>query len=155
MNTHVTQTLAHIIGRFGADIVHDIRKVEALLRDLHPESEREVAVLVEALSSGVVTRLRVCLAQTGGDTLRPIDRDDLIRHLTESAGISGRFALWAVDAWLEVLGVEAEGIQALPVPRSQRASIVRDRPGTLDSVLGRFVDPATTVSTPSSSTPEA
>ena len=136
MNPHVLNTLAHLLGRFGTELMDDIRRVESYLRDLHPDAPREVAVLVEALACGVVTRLRIFLAQSGVQTLPTKDRDQLVRHLTDNSGISGRFALWAVDGWLEILGVESTGTQPSLAPTIQRGSLVRDRPGTLDSVLG-------------------
>ena len=152
MSSHVLQTLAHLLGRFGPELVDDIRRVEAYLRDLHPDAPREVAVLVEALSSGVVTRLRLLLAQSSESSLQPSDRDDLVRHLTESSGISGRFALWAVDGWLELLGVDAAGSQAPPAPSRKRGSLVRDRPGTLESVLGHHLR---SMASPTPTSPEA
>ena len=141
MNPHVLNTLAHLLGRFGADLMDDIRRVESYLRDLHPDAPREVAILVEALACGVVTRLRLFLAQSGAQTLPTQDRDELVRHLTENSGISGRFALWAVDGWLEILGVQSTGTQPDLSSTMQRGSLVRDRPGTLDSVLGRHLQP--------------
>jgi hypothetical protein len=87
----------------------------------------------------VVTRLQLFLAQSGEGSLQPGDRDDLVRHLTDSSGISGRFALWAVDGWLEVLGVEATGSTTPPDPSRKRGSLVRDRAGTLENVLGRHL----------------
>lgn len=141
MNPHVLNTLAHLLGRFGPDLMDDIRRIESYLRDIHPDAPREVAVLVEALACGVVTRLRLFLAQSGVQTLPAPDRDELVRHLTDNSGISGRFALWAVDGWLEVLGVESTSVQPVISPGTQRGSIVRDRPGTLDSVLGRHLHP--------------
>ena len=69
MNPHVLNTLAHLLGRFGPDLMDDIRKDESYLRDIHPDAPREVAVLVEALACGVVTRLRLFLAQSGVQTL--------------------------------------------------------------------------------------
>jgi hypothetical protein len=139
MNTQVLQSLTHILRRYGPHIVNDIRRLESLLRDLHPDSPLEVAILIEALSSGVVTRLQLFLAQSGEASLMPADRDDLVRHLTESSGISGRFALWAVDGWLQTLGVEASGSQTPPDPGRKRGSLVRDRAGTLEAVLGRHL----------------
>ena len=139
MNPLVLQTLSHLLGRYGTELVNDIRRIEAFLRDLHPDSPREVAVLVEALSSGVVTRLRVLLARSGEDSVLYSDRDDLVLFLSENSGLSGRFALWAVDGWLQVLGVEAASAEVPPSPQRKRGSLVRDRPGTLESVLGRHI----------------
>lgn len=139
MNPQVLQTLSHLLVRFGADLVDDIRRIESFLRDLHPDAPREVAVLVEALSSGVVTRLRLLLARSGEDSLLYSDRDDLVLFLSENSGLSGRFALWAVDGWLQVLGVEAANAESTPSPERKRGSLVRDRAGTLESVLGRHL----------------
>jgi hypothetical protein len=47
--------------------------------------------------------------------------------------------LWAVDGWLQVLGVEAASAEAPPSPQRKRGSLVRDRAGTLESVLGRHL----------------
>ena len=152
MNPHTVQTLSHLLSRFGPELIEDIRRVEAFLRDIHPEDAREVAVLVEAISCGVVTRLRLCLAQNGGVNIRPSDRDELVRHMTESSGISGRFALWAVDGWLSVLGVEAASAVQPEVSTRKRGSLVRDRPGTLDSVLGRHLGARSSSSTAPSET---
>jgi hypothetical protein len=139
MNAQVLQTLSHILRLHGTSVVDDIRRLEALLRDLQPDAPLEVAILIEALSSGVVTRLQLFLAQSGEGSLQPADRDDLVRHLTESSGISGRFALWAVDGWLQTLGVEASSSQTPPNPSRKRGSLVRDRAGTLEAVLGRHL----------------
>ncbi len=139
MNEQVLQTLSHLLGRFGNELVDDIRRLEGFLRDLHPDAPREVAILIEALSSGVVTRLQLLLAQRDQEDLKSSDRDDLVRHLTESSGISGRFALWAVDGWLDILGVNAGDSDPPLSPSRKRGSLVRDRAGTLDNVLGRHL----------------
>ena len=144
MNPHPIQTLSRLLTRYGSEMTEDIRRVESFLRDIHPDCPRAVAVLVEALSCGVVTRLRLCLAQHDGVSLRPRDRDTLVRHMTESSGVSGRFALWAVDGWLSVLGVQESTEESTPTSHRTQGSLVRDRPGTLESVLGRHLPSAGT-----------
>ena len=93
-----------------------------------------------SLACGVVTRLRLFRTKWGPNPPKSGPRQ-LVRHLTENSGISGRFALWAVDGWLEILGVQSTGTQPDLSPTMQRGSLVRDRPGTLDSVLGRHLQP--------------
>lgn len=130
MNEAVADTLAELVSQHGAALVANERRIEGFLRDLHPEDPLEVSVLVEAVSRGVVARLRAADGWPRGSA-----REALVAALTEESGLGLRPAEWAVAVWCRtLLGDAAEG-GARGVRR--RASRVSERTGTLSEVLGR------------------
>jgi hypothetical protein len=98
-----------------------------------------VAVLVEAVDCGVVTRVF-------GHDPGAID-DDLRQQMTnvlcEGSGIAPRFAVWAVDSWIAILhGVQDTGREVRKRARPAREVkwSVADRHGTLEAVFSRALE---------------
>lgn len=122
MNDGIITTLGTLLGRDGAALIDQRRRLEGLLRDLHPDDPLEVSVLVEAVERGVVERLR-------HDPRHP--QQPLVAMLTEGSGLALRPATWAVDAWRSLLGEQTNqedddrGVD----------SLIAHRPGSLEAVL--------------------
>ena len=109
MNDAVRETLRRLTQQ-DPKLLEQPRVVEAFLRDLHPQSPREVAILVEAL-------LQRGLA---------VDQPTAARAqaLSAASGVAIPFATWAIGSVEECLS-DNKGSR----------SLISDRPGTLDEVL--------------------
>ena len=58
MNNDVLTTLAELLSQHTLALLEQPRRLEGMLRDLHPDEPLAVSVLVEASARGVVERLR-------------------------------------------------------------------------------------------------
>lgn len=125
MNDEIITTLTTLLSRHGHPLLAQSRRLEGLLRDLHPDDPLEVSVLVEAMERGVVTRLQ--------DNPRS-PQQPLVAMLTEGSGLALRPATWAVDGWRSVLGAQTDSEDGYG---SDTRSLIAWRPGTLDAVLTR------------------
>lgn len=129
MNDGVGETLAAELSRRGVALVGSLRRLEGLLRDLHPADPQEVSVLIEAAARGIPARLLA-----GGGWPSAGEREALIAALTEQSGLALRPATWAVGVWCEALLGSAT---AAEVAARQSSSRVSDRPGSLAAVFGQ------------------
>lgn len=128
MNDVVESTLADLLRRRGLGLLEQERRLEGLLRDLHPDDPLEVAVLIEAVTRGVVARLLA-----SGDWPMGSAREVLVAALTEGSGLGLRPAEWSVGVWCRtLLGDTAEGGSR---DARQRPSLVAERAGSLRDVL--------------------
>lgn len=128
MNDAVAQTLKALLRDRGEGLVQDVRRLEGLLRDLHPDEPGEVAALVEAAARGVAAEI----AARRDESWRESAVEAEIAKLTEISGLAVKFARWALAAWLSALGVGGKGAGRRRGPRSR----VAEREGTLEDVLG-------------------
>jgi len=116
-------TLRHLLARHGTRLLKDHRRLNAFLRDLHPDAPRSVAVAVEVVRSGLLRELR---ADDDAAT-----RHGQVRRLRDGAGVAPRYGARALERWRAVLDLTSS--PDLPVRR--RASRISERPGSLDDVL--------------------
>jgi hypothetical protein len=123
MSDEVLTTLGTLLSVHGVALVRQQRRLEGLLRDLHPDEALEVSVLVEALERGVVARLR--------RDPRALQQP-LVAMLTEGSGLALRPAIWAVDGWRHLLG---GAMNAESGDRGSAASQITHRPGSIEAVL--------------------
>ena len=130
MNHAVEDTLEALLQVVGLSLASQARRLEGFLRDMHPDSPREVSVLIEAVERGVVDQIRSSQAR-----MTAAERAVLVAALTEGAGLGLQSAEWAVAVWCRTLLGEAAERGADGTRR--RASRVTDRPGSFDDVLGR------------------
>lgn len=122
MNVRVRTVLDQQLRAHGPELLQQPHRLSGLLRDLCPEDEREVTVLLVALDHGIPATLR---SKPHGQT----ELNTLARALAERAAIAMRWAIWAVESWAVVLQVRAGQVQRRVQSR------VRERPGTLAEVL--------------------
>jgi hypothetical protein len=113
MNDAVGTQLRQIVERYGPEVCEDMRRIEALLRDLSGEHRREVAVLVGAVREGVPAELLA----SRNSALPAMLGERLARKLQDNLGMADDAARWAVSTWALALDVTA---LALPVPASGR-----------------------------------
>ena len=88
----IEETLKELLRREGRALLHRPLLLNAYLRDLHTEEPALVFGLVEALSSGVVSRLLG----------RESERDCISRLMTHS-GLSGKSATDCIRLWSQAL----------------------------------------------------
>ena len=123
MNDDVLATLAELLSEHTLSLLDQPRRLEGMLRDLHPDAPRAVSVLVEACARGVGERLQA----------EPrAQQQPLVAMLTEGSGLALRPATWAVDGWRALLGgtdPTQDGDQG------GHDSLIANRPGTLEDVL--------------------
>ena len=127
MSEAVAETLKAIVRERGEELASDVRRLEGLLRDLHPEDPGEVAALVEAAARGIAAD---ALARRD-EPWRESAIEAAVAQLTELSGLAVKPARWAVSAWLAALGVAGRGAGRRRAPRSR----VAEREGTLQDVL--------------------
>ena len=101
MANDVRHALDQMIRRYGQSIVEDARRCESILRDLCPESPREVFIL----SSAVRERVPAELLGSQGTAPYPVIAARLAERLETNLGLSHAFAAWAVETWSSCLGV--------------------------------------------------
>ncbi len=127
MNEAVSDTLRRLLVAHGPGLIGQVRRVEGLLRDLHPGDPREVSVLIESIEQGVVR----CILDDGRPSAE--ERQALIAKLTEGSGMALSPAGWAVGVWIDALvGPAAAGGGS----SGRWQSAIVERPGTLAGVLG-------------------
>ncbi|MED5374359.1 MAG: hypothetical protein VX899_25295 [Myxococcota bacterium] len=124
MNAELRPTLKRLLAQ-APRLHQNPRRLEAFLRDLHPEDLREVSVLVEAAERGCV------------DTLMSFHHDGrelnrLARELSTQSAMAMRWAIWALELWAEV--VEAGPAQA-DTPQEREARLIQARDGSIAQVL--------------------
>lgn len=123
MNDDVLTTTATLLSEHTLALLDQPRRLEAMLRDLHPDAPRSVSVLVEACARGVVERLRA----------EPrAQQQPLVAMLTEGSGLALRPATWAVNGWRTLLGGTGPTQDGDP---GEHDSLIANRPGTLEEVL--------------------
>jgi hypothetical protein len=120
MNPHVRDKLCQIVARYGAPIVEDARRCEALLKDLCPQDKREVHVLVGALRERIPEE--VAAAKSPRGAIAAIGR--LTKRLEDNLALAEMPARWAVESWAVALGA------------ATREQIVASRPKAATSVRG-------------------
>jgi len=123
MNNDVLTTLAELLSQHTLALLEQPRRLEGMLRDLHPDEPLAVSVLVEASARGVVERLR--------DDPRA-QQQPLVAMLTEGSGLALRPATWAVDGWRTLLGGADTSKDG---DHGGHDSLIAHRPGTLEDVL--------------------
>ena len=96
------QTLHTIVERYGPGVVSQPLRVEGLLRDLCGECQREIVVLMAALTEDVPEEL---LAAHGNGLPPKLTLDRLAGRLQENCALPLDTGRWAVTAWAEALGV--------------------------------------------------
>lgn len=123
MSEEILTTLTTLLSVHGMALLDERRRLEGLLRDLHPDDALACSVLIESVERGVVAKLRQ-------DPRSP--QQPLVAMLTEGSGLAIRPATWAVSAWRELLG---ESLNSEDGDRGAAASLITHRPGTLEAVL--------------------
>ena len=102
MTDLVRQKLQTLISQFGVAVCNDVKRCEALLKDLCPQNKREVRLLVIALGDGAVKKLSQPSSLMTTENLIA----QLVQSLDENWGIASHHAQWAVESWALVLGIQ-------------------------------------------------
>lgn len=117
MNNIVRNNLKIIVTNYGINICNDIKKCEALLRDLCPQYKREINLLISVLQENIVTDL---LKLSNKDSI-DIVLVKLTQRLYDNLGIAPEFAAWAVESWaliLEIISSPNNSIQNISLTNS-------------------------------------
>jgi len=94
LDSAVRTKLREAVAAYGAAAFADPRRFEAILRDLCPESSKEVFLLVSALRERVAPEL---LSDPAGSRSAVTAR--LAARLSEHLGLSESASIWAVESW--------------------------------------------------------
>ena len=89
----ISETLEELLEQHGQPLLNDARRLEGFLKDLHPEEEREVFLLIEAHDAGFVSHLRA------HKNIKEAQRQQLALQLVFTSGIAITHACWAIDTW--------------------------------------------------------
>jgi hypothetical protein len=108
MNNIPRQKLHELITQHSHLICDDHKKCEAMLRDLCPEYNREINILITALREKVAADLLTVSDATPKELLLA----NLTKRLHDNFGFGEEFASWAVESWAFALGVTAMPKQA-------------------------------------------
>ncbi len=123
-------TLCELIAKYGPDLHADVRRTEALLRDLCGDYPREIFVLIQAQKQQVAAELLNAPRWMPQAALAT----RLARRLVDNLGLAEDVASWAVESW--ALALDPKAKSARPVwgwskkptrptpPTSQRAATV-------------------------------
>jgi len=103
LNEGIQQQLVGLIGQYGRSLCDDPRRCEALLRDLCPDSKREIFVLVTSLRERVAGDLQ----QSTASEPIPVLIGRLTKRLEDDLGFTEDLARWCVESWALALGVIA------------------------------------------------
>jgi len=112
MDSSVRQTLIDIVTRYGTDVAHDVRRLEALLRDLCGTSLPEISVLVAAARANVP---RDILARQATYPSGELLIQQLTVHLCDTCAIEPGAARWTVESWAIALSSQPDH----PIPGDQ------------------------------------
>ena len=129
-DSSLEETLARLIATRGRTLLEDPRLLNALLRDLHPESPLQVSVLIEFLRSGQLDILQ------DPKRIRVTTDAAIVTHLKEKAGVAPRHSAWAIDVWRTVTSAPAtQTAPGTPQQSTTTYSLISDRAGSLAEVL--------------------
>lgn len=89
------RTLCNLIAKYGSDLHADVRRTEALLRDLCGDYPREIFVLIHAQKQQVAAELLNAPRWMPQTALT----NRLARRLVDNLGLAEDVASWAVETW--------------------------------------------------------
>src|SRR5277367_6020980 len=101
MSSEPLQALCQLSETYGRALCREPQKVEAMLRDLCPESKREIFLLVSALKEQIVPDLMSVQVGAVGGVPEEIIVSRSRRKLADNLGLNEESATWAVDSWLQ------------------------------------------------------
>ena len=93
----VVQTASSLIEEHGVSLLENPLRLEAYLKDLHPDDERDVFLICEAHFAGFVDRLRQEVQMSESK------RQRLALDFVACCGVAIVFASWTIQAWTEIL----------------------------------------------------
>lgn len=93
----VIETVSSLIEEHGDSLLQNPLRLEAFLKDLHPDEERDVFLICEAHFAGFVDRLcqEVQLSES--------KRQRLALDFVSRCGVAIVYASWTIQAWTEIL----------------------------------------------------
>lgn len=99
--------LRGILSSYGPELLHDLRRTNALLMDCAPKQIRERKIIVSALQEGVGSALLKVLEEDEQERRLCIGR--CVHLLITEAWVTEEAARYAVDTIAYALGMEADG----------------------------------------------
>jgi len=94
-------TIATLLKTHGLTLLDNPRRLEAFLKDYHPQKRRELAVVLGALREGIPKRL----LDPAPGVLRHIQAQRLTKLLRENLALTQEAAVWGVNTWAQALGL--------------------------------------------------
>jgi hypothetical protein len=116
MDYRPRKILKDLIGLYGISLAADPLRTEGLLRDMCGSNHREIFVLVNAIRQKIPADL---LAPRHSLSLILL-QDFLAKRLRDELSLSDDASHWAVESWVEALGLAPE----TPVPENPERVIV-------------------------------
>src|SRR5277367_1292476 len=115
MSSEPLQALCQLSETYGRALCREPQKVEAMLRDLCPESKREIFLLVSALKEQILPDLMSVQVGAVGGVPEEVIVSRSRRRLEENLGLTDESATWAVDSWLQAARILANAPD-IPLP---------------------------------------
>lgn len=106
------KALHDVIDAYGAEILQDSRRTNALLMDYAPGNARERRLIVSALESGIGSDLRKACERNDGDLQLCVNR--CVRHMVEEAWVTEEAARFAVSSIAFALDITCAEIPQAP-----------------------------------------
>lgn len=91
------ETARGLLEEHGVVLLSQPLRMEGFLKDLCPEEERDVFILMEALYCGFVELIRK------QKMTQETKRQALAMDLMNKSGLTIVNACWAIDSWVEIL----------------------------------------------------
>lgn len=112
---NVAASLKSITVQYGAEVLSDVRKVNALLMDYMPRRDRERKLIISVMNEGVCPRLLKVKDRDAGEQQLQVNR--CIHELVRDLWITEEAAGYAVNILAQVLGLTA----VVPAPEERGA----------------------------------
>ena len=101
MSTKLISTIHHLLDEYGLDLIGNPLRIEAFLRDLHPNEPQKIFLLLEVVHSGLISQIRQKKPRLDSEL------EGYAAKLTAISGIVPRLAFWAIQTWANLLPEEA------------------------------------------------
>ena len=124
---HITSSLTNLLDEIGLSLLTSPLRLDAFLRDLHPDKPRETYLIIEMMESGILDKMR------SGKPHLDSEFNGFAAQLSAKSGTAPTFARWAVQAWRDALPESAYDHQETQPETMQ----TRQWSGSIDSVLGK------------------
>ena len=121
----ISRTVARLLDEQGLSLLEDPLRLEAYLRDLHPEEPQSVFLLIEVMQTGILGQL--CRKRLQLDS----EIEGLAAKLTALSGIVPRLSFWAIQSWSMLLPDEVYRVSESP----EKANPAEEWKGTIGEIL--------------------
>ena len=125
-NRTIAASLRNLLAEEGLSLLESPLRLDAFLRDFHPNQPREVYLMVEMIESGVLSSMRQ------GKPHLDAEFNGFAAQLSAKSGTAPTFARWAVETWRDALPESAYDQKETEVKKTT----IQRWPGSIETVLG-------------------